>query len=139
MSHVTRRMNLQVLLAGALALAGLSLAKPTLVQAQDQFDVVGNVADSSGAALNGAMIVALTLPDSVLARFALTNGSAMPASGKRLARDIVAGATSPIDSCLRASSTVKAVVHTCLLGWPSIDTCRGRPRRRTIVPVWWTC
>ena len=75
MIHATRRINLQVLLAGALALAGLSLAKPTLVQAQDQFDVVGLVADSSGVALNGAMIVALTLPDSVLAKFALTNGS----------------------------------------------------------------
>ena len=68
--------------------------------------------------------------------FALTTGSAMPASGNRLARDAATGAASLIDSCLRASSTVKAVVHTCLRCWPSTDTCSGRPRRSTMVSDW---
>ncbi len=67
------RRSLPGIAVGALALASLVFATPA--QAQDQFDVVGIVADSSGTALNGAMIVALALPDSVLSRFALTNGS----------------------------------------------------------------
>ena len=73
MSIATSRMRVQLFAAGALALAGLSMADPA--QAQDQFNVVGVVADSSGAALNGAMVVALALPDSVLSKFALSNGS----------------------------------------------------------------
>jgi hypothetical protein len=68
--------------------------------------------------------------------FGLTTGSAMPASGTRVARDAAAGAASLIDSCLRASSTINAVVHTCLLCWPSTDTCSGRPRRSTMVSDW---
>ena len=67
-----------------------------------------------------------------------TTGSTMPARGNRLARDAAAGAASLIDSCVSASSTVKAVVHTCLLGLPSTDSCSGRPRRSTTVSDWWT-
>ena len=79
-----------------------------------------------------------TPPSMICTFFALTNDSAMPASGNRLKRDAAAGAASRIDSCLRASSTVKAVVHACLLCPPSTDTCSGRPRRSTMVSDWWT-
>jgi hypothetical protein len=48
-------------------------------------------------------------------------------------RDAAAGAASRIDSCSRASPTVKAVVHACLLCPPSTDTCNGRPRFSTMV------
>lgn len=73
MRTATSRRGLHLLAAGALALASLLVAEPA--QGQDRFDVVGIVADSSGVALNGAMIVALTRPDSVLARFSLSDGS----------------------------------------------------------------
>ena len=65
--------SLQRLAPGALVLIGLLAARTA--QAQEEFDVVGIVADSSGVVLNGAMIVALTRPDSVLAKFSLSNGS----------------------------------------------------------------
>src|SRR6478736_3610050 len=51
-----------------------------------------------------------TPPSTICTFFALTSDSAMPANGNRLNRDAAAGATLRIDSCLRASSTVKAVV-----------------------------
>ncbi|MCH7564468.1 MAG: TonB-dependent receptor [Gemmatimonadetes bacterium] len=73
MRVATSRRGLRLLGAGALALSGLLVAGSA--QAQDRFDVVGIVADSSGVALNGAMIVALTRPDSVLAKFSLSDGS----------------------------------------------------------------
>ncbi|SHV78925.1 Uncharacterised protein [Mycobacteroides abscessus subsp. abscessus] len=43
---------------------------------------------------------------------ALTTGNDMPASGTRVARSAATGAVSVMDSCLRASCTVAAVVHT---------------------------
>ena len=57
----------------ALTLTAVLCAEP--VRAQAEFDVAGVVADSVGAALSGAMVVALSLPDSVLAKFSLSNGS----------------------------------------------------------------
>ena len=95
-----------------------------------------SAAASSRPTLSAARCRSMATPPSLMCTFfALTTGSAMPASGNRLARDPAAGAASLIDSCLRASSTVKAVVHIRLLCWPSIDTCSGRLRRSTIVPV----
>jgi hypothetical protein len=64
---------------------------------------------------------------------ALTTGRAIPASGTRLPRDAAAGAVSVMDNCASASSTVEAVVHTCLLFWPSSEISRGRLRRRTML------
>jgi hypothetical protein len=52
---------------------GVLLAEPA--QAQDQFDVAGVIADSTGARLDGAMVVALVRQDSVLTQFALTGGN----------------------------------------------------------------
>ena len=74
-----------------------------------------------------------TPPSTICTFFALTSDNTMPANGTRLKRDAAAGVASRIDSCLRASSTVKAVVHACLLCPPSTDTCNGRPRFSTMV------
>ncbi len=43
--------------------------------AQETYDVRGIVADAAGEGVDGAMIVALALPDSMLTKFALTNGN----------------------------------------------------------------
>lgn len=42
--------------------------------AQDRFELTGSVLDSSGAALQGATVVALQKPDSTMAAFGVTNG-----------------------------------------------------------------
>ena len=57
----------------------------------------------------------------------------MPASGTRLPREAAAGAVSVIASWASASSTVEAVVHTCLVFWPSSEICSGRLRRSTML------
>ena len=57
---------------GTLALLAAGLAGP--LAAQDARAVRGVVADSAGAGMNGAMVVVLALPDSVLTRFSLTDG-----------------------------------------------------------------
>jgi hypothetical protein len=54
------------------AAALLTFAAPA--SAQVQHDVRGVVTDSAGAPLNGAMVVALAMPDSVLTKFALSDG-----------------------------------------------------------------
>jgi hypothetical protein len=57
----------------AYALTVAVLLSATPAQAQDRFGVTGVVRDSiAGTALNGAMVVALTHPDSVLTTFATT-------------------------------------------------------------------
>ncbi|MCG8469773.1 MAG: TonB-dependent receptor, partial [Gemmatimonadetes bacterium] len=56
----------------SLAICG-SLA-PTAARAQAEYEVRGTIADSAGAGLGGAMVVALTLPDSALTEFTTTNG-----------------------------------------------------------------
>ena len=58
------------------ALAGLALlaAAPRAAQAQTEFRANGVVADTAGAGLSGAMVVALAKPDSVLTTFTTTNG-----------------------------------------------------------------
>lgn len=98
------RRSLRGIAAGAWVMAGLLLATPA--QAQDQFDVVGIVADSSGAALNGAMIVALALPDSILSRFALTNGSGAFTLNRLSAGDYVLQITLVGHQTLRTDFTV---------------------------------
>ncbi|MEJ2204723.1 MAG: TonB-dependent receptor [Gemmatimonadota bacterium] len=45
------------------------------VAAQETHDVRGTIADSAGAGVEGAMVVALALPDSVLTKFSLTDGN----------------------------------------------------------------
>ncbi|HPF60691.1 MAG TPA: TonB-dependent receptor [Gemmatimonadales bacterium] len=57
----------------AVLVAGLA-ARPATAQAQ-QFDVRGVVVDSSSSPLSGAMVVALTRVDSVIAVFATTTGT----------------------------------------------------------------
>lgn len=52
-----------------------ALALPGLASAQATHDVRGAVVDSAGAPVDGAMVVALALPDSVLTKFSLTDGS----------------------------------------------------------------
>lgn len=52
----------------------MALAVPAQAVGQESHDVTGIVADSSGAGIEGAMVVALSLPDSVLAKFDLTDG-----------------------------------------------------------------
>ncbi|HAC06841.1 MAG TPA: hypothetical protein DC060_02245 [Gemmatimonadetes bacterium] len=59
----------------AFATAGLFLAITPSVDAQETYDVRGVVADSAGAGIDGAMIVALALPDSLLTKYALSNGN----------------------------------------------------------------
>ena len=54
--------------------AAVALVAPVTLSAQIQHDVRGVVGDSAGAPLYGAMVVALALPDSVLAKFALSDG-----------------------------------------------------------------
>ncbi len=57
------------------------------VRAQEpEFQVLGTVADSVGAPLQNAMVVALTRSDSTLVKFALTNGD-----GRFALRDLPAG------------------------------------------------
>ena len=59
----------------AFATAGLFLAITPSVDAQETYDVRGVVADSAGAGIDGALIVALALPDSLLTKYALSNGN----------------------------------------------------------------
>ena len=59
----------------AVATVGLSLVVAPSAEAQETYDVRGIVADSTGAGLDGAMIVALALPDSLLTKFALSDGN----------------------------------------------------------------
>lgn len=59
-----------ILLAAALA----ALALPAPARAQDTYRVSGVVTDSTGAALERAMVVALALPDSTLTAFTTSNG-----------------------------------------------------------------
>ena len=67
-------MRARGLAACAVTISGILLPGPA--QAQElQFDVSGVVADSAGTALRGAMVVALTRPDSMLTKFATTNSS----------------------------------------------------------------
>ena len=75
MKTVTIMRNLRNIAVTVSALSALVVATPAKAQAQEpgQFNVVGVVTDSAGAALNGAMVVALALPDSVLSKFALSN------------------------------------------------------------------
>ncbi|WP_419934431.1 outer membrane beta-barrel protein [Candidatus Palauibacter sp.] len=67
-------------------LAGLALlaAAPRPAQAQTEFRVNGVVADTTGAALSGAMVVALAQPDSVLTTFTTTNGEGVFVLGNLL-------------------------------------------------------
>ena len=59
------------LLAGGLLLAGLS---PRSLHAQEEYTVSGVIADTDGAGLSGAMVVALAKPDSALTRFTTSSG-----------------------------------------------------------------
>lgn len=55
---------------GALVLAAFAPA----AQAQDEYAVHGRITGTDGAVIEGAMVVALALPDSVLTKFSLTDG-----------------------------------------------------------------
>lgn len=67
-----RRACASLLAAVACAAAFLAVAPPA--RAQQQYEVKGAVADSSGQGLANAVVVALAREDSVLVRFAHTNG-----------------------------------------------------------------
>ena len=60
--------------AGVLMVMGVLLVEPAHAQT-GPFDINGVVADSEGNGLQGAMVVALSLPDSVLTKYALTGGN----------------------------------------------------------------
>jgi hypothetical protein len=70
-----------------LALLGSLVATPA--DAQEEYAVAGVVADSAGAKLNGAMVVALSLPDSVLRKFSLSNGDGSFTLTRLIAGDYV--------------------------------------------------
>ena len=70
--HETRRGAPAPFLA-ALACAAACLAIAAPARAQQEHDVRGSVADSAGATLQNAMVVALSREDSVLVKYALTN------------------------------------------------------------------
>ena len=72
MHDVTASALMRSVATCALLATGMLLAEP--LQAQDQFDVDGVIADASGDNLNGAMVVALVRPDSVLSKFAMSSG-----------------------------------------------------------------
>ncbi len=57
----------------SVVIVGILVAAPARAQ-ERQYDVSGVVADSAGTVLRGAMVVALTRPDSVLTTFATTSG-----------------------------------------------------------------
>ena len=62
-------------LRGLLAVCAFGLAGTFgSLQAQEEYHVTGIVQDTAGAPISGAMVVALTAADSVLAKFALTTG-----------------------------------------------------------------
>ena len=72
MTHMNKHFLFRNSLVFGLALLGSLVATPA--DAQEEYAVAGVVADSAGAKLNGAMVVALSLPDSVLRKFSLSNG-----------------------------------------------------------------
>ena len=72
MTHMNKHFLFRNSLIFGLALLGSLVATPA--DAQEEYAVAGVVADSAGAKLNGAMVVALSLPDSVLRKFSLSNG-----------------------------------------------------------------
>ena len=61
-------------LLAALGCAAALLAFAPPARAQQEYEVKGAVADSAGASLANAMVVALAREDSVLVKFSLTNG-----------------------------------------------------------------
>ena len=68
-----RQLALPVL--ALLVLALLAIAAPAFAQDEGQeYRIQGVVVDSAGVSLRNAMVVALTVPDSVLAKYALTDG-----------------------------------------------------------------
>ena len=78
----------------------------------------------------------LTAPPSLICTvFALTTGRDIPPRGSRVPRDAAAGAVSVIANWASASSTVDAVVQTCLVFWPSSEISSGRLRRSTMVSL----
>lgn len=73
-------MKTKSLLSGALAslAAAFALAaSATPIAAQQTYDVSGVVVDSTGTGIRGAMVVALTRTDSVIAAFATTNSNGL--------------------------------------------------------------
>jgi len=87
MTYVNEHSFLRSTLVLGLALLGTLVARPA--QAQEEYAVVGVVADSAGAKLNGAMVVALSLPDSVLKKFSLTDGDGSFSLTRLIAGDYV--------------------------------------------------
>ena len=59
----------------AVVTVGLFLMTAPSAGAQETYNVRGIVADSAGGGIDGAMIVALALPDSLLTKFSLSNGN----------------------------------------------------------------
>jgi len=57
------------------AAVALTAASAIPAAAQETHDVRGIVADSAGAGVEGAMVVVLALPDSILTKFSLTDGN----------------------------------------------------------------
>lgn len=77
MKYEARRSARTAAAARAVALAGCLAALTvfaTPASAQEEYSVQGVIAGTEGAAIEGAMVVALALPDSVLTKFALTDG-----------------------------------------------------------------
>jgi hypothetical protein len=73
-------MKIKSLIGGALAslAAAFALAaSATPIAAQQTYDVSGVVVDSTGTGIRGAMVVALTRTDSVIAAFATTNNNGL--------------------------------------------------------------
>lgn len=72
-SNVYAKLPSRAVRLAAATLAIAALAGAERLEAQ-QYDVTGVVADSAGAGVGGAMVVALAMPDSALAEWATTGG-----------------------------------------------------------------
>ena len=70
----TRNMKSAGAFVAAAGCAVALLASAAPVEGQQEYEVKGSVADSAGASLANAMVVALAREDSVLVKFSLTNG-----------------------------------------------------------------
>ncbi|MYG49490.1 MAG: outer membrane beta-barrel protein [Gemmatimonadales bacterium] len=74
----SRSARIPTLLAAGLVFVALS---PSPIKAQAEHTVSGVIADTDGAGLGGAMVVALAKPDSILTRFTTSSGDGVFALG----------------------------------------------------------
>ena len=108
---ITFSMRIRVTVICIPSVTGVEAAGTLVSRCINGAPAAASRAPTSGAARR----TVLTTPPSLICTvLALTTPNAMPCSGTRLPREAAAGAVSVIDNWASASSTVDAVVHTCL-------------------------